>query len=160
MSVFSFKARGNFTYFEVLVSEEDKDLILKYTWNVKYCKSKVMAVYTRSTPGRKNLYLHRLITNPPKSVVIDHIDGNPLNNTRSNLRFATHKQNLANRSKTKSNTSGYKGVYNRRRGVRPWYAQIKVNGKTQGLGSFETPEEAHEAYKKAAQKFCGEFAKA
>ena len=88
---------------------------------------------------------------------VDHRDGNGLNNTRANLRIATHTQNMQNRKRHKNNKSGYKGVYRRRSGK--WRAAIRVNGKYISLGSFDTPEEAYAAYCKAAIQYHGEFAR-
>jgi hypothetical protein len=75
-----------------------------------------------------------------------------------NLRPATKSQNAANRGKTCNNTSGFKGVWWRRR-YRKWQATIGVNGKRFYLGMFDTPEAAHAAYAAAAQRLHGEFAR-
>ena len=105
--------------------------------------------------GTKQL-IHRVIAERmglDLSNEIDHIDHNPLNNQRENLRSATHNQNQAN-SKSGSK-SGYKGVY--RQGTR-WRSQIRVNSQTIHLGYFTEPEEAHQAYCEAAEYHFGEFA--
>jgi hypothetical protein len=91
--------------------------------------------------------------------VIDHIDGDGLNNVRSNLRLATQTQNKRNARKPKHNTSGYKGVwydYNSRR--TPWRACISFDNKTLHVGKFTEPEAAARAYDEAARKYHGEFA--
>jgi len=87
---------------------------------------------------------------------IDHIDGDGLNNIRSNLRAATRSQNLYNRGKTKNNTSGIKGV-SWDKGCSKWRSQIQSNGTHYHLGSFDTKEEAAEAYREAAKKVHKEF---
>lgn len=89
---------------------------------------------------------------------IDHIDGNGLNNTRANLRLATPGQNVFNRDKPSSNTSGYKGVhwYEARR---KWQAYIQVEGKRKHLGYHPTAEEAAIAYDIAARELHGEYAR-
>ena len=89
--------------------------------------------------------------------MIDHKDHNQLNFKIANLREATQNQNQHN--KRMSNPLG-KGVAmdiggNRRK---PWIARIMVNSKSIFLGSFETSEEAAEAYRQAALKYHGEFA--
>jgi hypothetical protein len=92
------------------------------------------------------------------SEIIDHMDGNGLNNSRSNLRAATNAQNLQNRGKQKNNTSGIKGVsWDKARSK--WAAEIRSQGKRYHLGRFDTKEEAAEAYRKAAKKLHKEFAK-
>jgi hypothetical protein len=91
--------------------------------------------------------------------IIDHINGIPNDNRIENLRIATNAQNLANRGRTKSNTSGYKGVYLHNQTKR-WVASIKHLGKKYSLGCYATASEAHEAYKIATIQFNGEFARA
>jgi hypothetical protein len=114
-----------------------------------------------TTPrGRKCVKMHRFIMGLQNGAPgqVDHIDGNRLNNRRTNLRLCTQSQNNCNRGPAPSNTSGYKGVgWNKRR--RKWVAKIKINRKVHFLGHFTNPECAYEAYKVAAVKFHGDFAK-
>lgn len=87
----------------------------------------------------------------------DHVDLNPLNNRRSNLRLATRSQQSANRALFNS-TSGFKGVYfDNATGY--WRAHIKVHGKRVFLGYYENAEEGGIAYNVAALKYFGEFAR-
>lgn len=108
--------------------------------------------------------LHRVITARvvdrmlSSHEIVDHIDGNSLNNTRSNLRICTRAQNCLNSKRPKHNTSGYKGVAWSKKNNK-WQATIKFNGKLHWLGLFDTPEEAHKAYCKAATELHGEFAR-
>ena len=89
---------------------------------------------------------------------VDHIDGNGLNNCRSNLRAATKQENGCNRNKQKNNTSGRKGVgWNKQH--QKWQAQIQVNGKQIHLGYFDDIEDAVRAYNQAAKKHFGKFAR-
>lgn len=92
---------------------------------------------------------------PPSQ--IDHIDGDGLNNKIENLRLANSAQNNSNRSF--NGAVGFKGVYWNKSG-KAYRAQIQINGRRIYLGSFATPEEAHEAYVKAAKELHGEFARA
>lgn len=103
-------------------------------------------------------YVHGEI---PDEMEVDHINGNPSDNRIENLRLATRLQNAANRKMHKNNLSGYKGVYldSRRKNVKQWRASIVVQKKKLSLGIFSSPEDAHEAYKKAAEKYFGEFAR-
>lgn len=81
--------------------------------------------------------------------IIDHIDGDSLNNRIENLRAVTMSQNLQNTKRRRTNTSGYKGVsWSKQRNC--WIAQITVNRKCKNLGGYKTKEEAYEAYQKAA----------
>ena len=88
---------------------------------------------------------------------IDHINLNKRDNRFANLRLATRSQNTTNRPASKSNTSGYKGVF-WEKCARRWRAQIFVNGKKLHLGLFDCPAKAGAEYQKAAQKHFGEFA--
>jgi hypothetical protein len=90
--------------------------------------------------------------------VIDHRDGNSLNNRWRNLRLTTRSNNAANRRRLRSNTSGFKGVvFNRQRGN--WKAQITKEGRRYYLGSYATAEKAHAAYVAKARELFGEFAR-
>lgn len=88
---------------------------------------------------------------------IDHINGERDDNRLVNLRPATPAENLRNAKRQRNNTSGFKGVSWHKPSKR-WQAQIAVNGRTIHVGCFSTPEEAHAAYCKAAEKLHGEFA--
>ena len=96
---------------------------------------------------------------PVGKPTIDHRDADATNNRWNNLRRATRSQNSANRRRPRHNTSGYKGVYLCRKSGK-WCAHIGWNGRTIHLGRFTTPQEAHDAYLKAARKLFGEFARA
>ena len=79
--------------------------------------------------------------------MIDHINGDTLDNSIENLREVTGSENQQNRGKQKNNSSGYKGVT---KCGNKWRSEIQVNGKKIYQGTFHSPEEASEAYKKAA----------
>ncbi|WP_086480762.1 AP2/ERF family transcription factor [Oceanospirillum sanctuarii] len=105
--------------------------------------------------GRKYL-AHRLaflyMMGEMPSECVDHIDGNPSNNTWSNLRLASHAQNMRNRKAV----SGYKGVSAHRGNFR---AVITAKGVRYNLGSFLTADLAAQAYDRAAIKLHGSFAR-
>lgn len=109
------------------------------------------------------LRLHRVIMervlNRPldRSELVDHIDHNPLNNSRSNLRIATRSQNQQNRRLNINSTSGYKGV-SWHKTKKKWTAVINIEGKNTTLGAYKTSIEAAKAYNVAALKYFGEFA--
>ena len=88
--------------------------------------------------------------------LLDHINGNKLDNRIENLRPATQAQNKSNGSKYSNNASGYKGVV---KCGNKWKAQITHGMKVYYLGLHETKEEAHEAYLKAAKGLKNEFAR-
>lgn len=121
--------------------------------------------YLMRSEGRKiRRYLHRVIAARMvgrellRGELVDHVDGNKLNNSRANLRICTSSQNGMNRRRSGANTSGYKGVFWNKKDSK-WEAQIKMNKVKHFLGYFDDPKEAHAAYCKAATELFGEFAR-
>lgn len=100
--------------------------------------------------------LHRFIMNPPEDMVVDHIDGNKLDNRRDNLRICTHQENDWNKALISTNTSGVTGVvWDKNRNK--WLARIEVNGKTINLGGFKEKEDAIQARRQAEIDYFGEY---
>ena len=89
---------------------------------------------------------------------IDHANQIKDDNRWSNLRAASHSQNMHNVKIRSDNSSGYKGVWFDGGSNKKWRASIKHNGKKINLGVYNTPEEASEVYKKKAIELMGEFA--
>lgn len=129
-----------------VIDLNDLALAQQYTWRVN---SKGYA------ESRGSIMLHRLILNAEPNQQVDHIDRNPANNRRSNLRLCTLQQNLFNRDKLKTNTSGYKGVLKYRD---KWYAQIQKDRKIYRSENFSSKHDAARAYNKMALEYFGEFA--
>lgn len=101
--------------------------------------------------------MHRFIMNAQKGQIIDHINGNGLDNRKENLRFCTHRQNAYNLITGTNKTSKYKGVHLlKNNGL--WCVQIKIPNKRIRLGNFEREDDAALAYNEAAIKYFGEFA--
>jgi HNH endonuclease len=112
--------------------------------------------------NKSHISIHRLIASPPSGFVVDHIDGNTLNNTRENLRVCTYSQNSANAMKKKFKqgkpTSLFKGVFYNKQN-KNWRCRIQLQGAVKEVGSFRHERDAAEAYNKAAVELFGEFAK-
>lgn len=88
---------------------------------------------------------------------VDHINRDRVDDRWTNLRPATRQQNQCNRGKQANNTSGFKGVHFHPQSGR-WRARIGIGRKQKSLGTYDTPELAHEAYTAAAKQLHGEFA--
>ena len=143
---------------QALIDAADADLILPRRWHslpgrkTRYAFTKVKLPDGRRT----SLYMHRLMMSPPLGMQVDHIDGDGLNNRRSNLRLCTQTENLRYRQKHKNNRGRFKGVRNAN-GI--WAAFIHLDGADRWLGYFETDEDAAYAYDAAARDAFGEFAR-
>lgn len=151
--------------YKTIIDETDLRLITKKMQVGIYKTSGPYALHNiRTENGVRPARFHRLIMeqilgrtlNANESV--DHIDGDGLNNRRSNLRLCTHSTNAMNSKQRSDNKSGYKGVcFHKLSGL--WRSYIRVNKKQRSLGYYKTPEQAHEAYKRAAVEYYGEFAR-
>lgn len=144
-----------------LVDDRDYTFLISFgTWSFNPVKMKRdpkagYAVTGKSAGGKRNIYMHKLLTGYEE---VDHKDGNKLNNRRGNLRDCTHSQNQSNRPLPCSNRSGFRGVSWFRRDS-CWRAFIKVNGKQKHLGYFQDRVLAAKKYDQAARKLFGEFAR-
>jgi hypothetical protein len=102
--------------------------------------------------------LHRYLTEAPDGAVVDHINGDPSDNRRCNLRITTQSGNMCNSRLRSDSTTGYKGVsMDKRDGM--YRAYIYYKGKQIALGYYDNPEEAAAAYDKAAVFYFGEYAR-
>ncbi len=108
--------------------------------------------------GRGVILMHRVIMGARPGEQVDHINGNRMDNRRSNLRICTAAQNKWNGSRHRDNVSGYKGVWFDR-WARRWRAKICCHGKQFALGNYRTPQEAALAYNRAASRYFGAFAR-
>jgi hypothetical protein len=135
---------------EALVDDADYPLLSRWKWT----KHK-QGYASRTTTGSRVVLMHRQIMGEPDTDV-EHKNRERLDNQRSNLRVATHSQNMHNRPKQRNNTSGHKGVYwdkQRRR----WLAKINVAGVEHNLGRFVEFDEAVRVRRAAADRLLGEF---
>lgn len=128
----------------------DYDVVKNHTWGTSK-GNRVVA-----TINRKTVSIHRFILNPEEDKVIDHINGNPLDNRRSNLRICTIQENTFNAKVSKNNTSGVTGVWFSKE-KNKWYAEGKLNQKKIYLGTYQDFAKAVEARVKYEIDNCGEF---
>lgn len=140
-----------------LIDDGDFDTVSKKKWWAEMAGNKHYASAYISKEIRR-VRLHRFllgITDP--KIYVDHIDGDTLNNQRSNLRLCAPQFNSHNRIGKVVSTSKYKGVsWSVGRGN--WVAEICLDGIIYPIGGFAIEEEAAEAYNIAASIFFGEFA--
>lgn len=146
-----------------LVSDSDWALVCKYKWHAHKGSHKTWYAtfcqrYGSGGKLKRFIRMHRLIKDAPKNLEVDHRNGDGLDNRRSNLRLATHKQNSHNKTKHKDNASGFKGVSWDKRNSR-WVVSIMVDGVYYFLGRFGSKINAAAAYAKAAHRLHGRFAK-
>lgn len=139
--------------FTTTVDDSDLEFISKYKLHAHVNKDGSVYAVTQ-----KGINIHRLLLKVNSNQLVDHINGNTLDNRRKNLRIATKAQNGMNRTKQVNNKSGYKGV-----SFRPdrnkFRATIYQNKKQTHLGYFDSVIDAAKAYNKAARKHFGEFAR-
>lgn len=146
--------------YRILVDDADFEALNAYTWCLDGKGYARRAEPIRpQNPKQRIVYMHRqiLCLVPGDGKQVDHINGNPLDNRRANLRVCTQTENKRNRGAQINNNSGFKGVsFHKQR--RKWAAQVTADGKQKYLGLFETPQLAHEMYCLAADMLHGEFA--
>ena len=143
-----------------IVDDEMYDYLNQWKWFANKQKNDKFYVGRRilvSNKKQSTIWMHRFIMNPKKGMVIDHLDGNPLNNQKNNLRICTQSENLRNRNCNINNTSGFKGVYWHKI-TKKWMSYITINKKSLYLGIYTNPIKAAFAYNEAAIKYHGKFA--
>lgn len=107
--------------------------------------------------GYKFTKMHRILMDAPDHLVVDHINGDGLDNRRENLRLCTSRENARNRHVVVGKTSKFKGVMKTR--WNSFEAYIKNGIKRIRLGNYKTEQEAAVAYNKAAIRIFGAFAR-
>lgn len=135
------------------ISECDVETVAAYSW---CCDPRKNQKYAKAGINKRIVYLHRLLVGQ-EGFVVDHIDGNGLNNCRDNLRVATPSQNNWN-SKNPYGESRFKGVSRSSSKLNPWRAAICQNNQRIEIGIFADEESAALAYNEHAIQLFGEFA--
>lgn len=144
-----------------LVDDEDYEWLSKYKWQAhrrprSTIPDRFEAVRNApdSTGKIKTVRMHRLILDAPSGVEVDHINHNPLDNRRTNLRLCTRSQNMQNRKYPEKGLP--RGVYLHKL-TGKYVATIGVRRKYFHLGTFTNPEQAAAAYDAASARYHGEF---
>lgn len=143
--------------YSAIVDDADYEWLNQWKWHVMVDTRHNVATAARSVHGaemvrngKNRIYMHRFIMDCPTDMEIDHINGNTLDNRRSNLRIVTRSENLRNRRVFKNNKCGFKGV------------QLDTSGKWQVViryGAYETAKEAAAEFDRVITFIYGEFAK-
>lgn len=150
------------------VDDEDYEQTMKYRWRAQQEKTRngnlwyaIISSFSHPivTPtGQRYWMMHRLLLQAVPGQMVDHVNGNGLDNRKCNLRWCTNSQNQANTDRHPRGSSQYRGVHWRIRDQK-WGATIKIMKRTYRLGHFLSEEEAAIAYDHAALAAWGEFAR-
>ena len=141
-----------------LVDDDDFEELNQYKWYVHNEHGYFYAARGMLVEGKvKTIRMHRQIMNAFDAILIDHKDGNGLNNQRYNIRVCTYAENAYNQ-KIKKHSSIFKGVGWREVRKR-WRASIRFNDKLKELGLFKSEIDAALVYDNKARELFGEFAK-
>jgi hypothetical protein len=151
--------------FVVIYDEQDHEALIKYKWHIKrsynllYAQASLRVSDLPLGKKKGSIKMHRYILGvKDPNIECDHIDGNGLNNSRSNLRLCNHQCNSFNMRSHKDSLSIYKGAHYDT-SIKKWRSRICVSGKSKYLGVFKDDVSAAIAYNAAAIEAFGEFAK-
>lgn len=149
---------GNYT---ILVDKEDEELLIQHFSSVRkqaYPRTAVRAVdlwFGKENGGAVSL--HRYLMKAQPGQIVDHINGNPLDNRKANLRFVTAQENGMNRGSNKNKKLPKGVMYRKANKHRPYVACIRHHGLLVHLGAYETVEQAKKAYDTAASLLFNEY---
>ena len=132
-----------------LVDPENYEMLMQWQWHY------ISGGYAVRKP-KESIYMHRIIMKTPIGMDTDHINGDKLDNRKSNLRIVTRSQNRMNQHKPRKNK--YKGVSFSEK-ENKWQASLGTRDNRIWAGYHDTQEEAARAYNAAAKQHFGEFAK-
>lgn len=141
--------------YDIFVDDDDYGPLSRRRWYVSESKGHI-SVRSTTRSARTSLKMHRVITQAPPGIVVDHIDGNSLNNCRANLRLCSQRENARN-NRGRGGICAFKGVY--ACGPNTWRARIKYDYRDIHSRICRTPEEAAREYDRLAIKHHGRFAR-
>ena len=144
--------------FVSIVDDGDFEILSRSRWHA--ARNKCGTYYARGWDGLKKVLMHRVIMGAIEVEIVDHKNGNTLDNRRVNLRAVSANVNALSTKRYSNNTSGYRGVVlDKRRNLYAAQLQVRENGVKRKihLGYFPTPEEASRAYHAAVKERYGNF---
>ena len=176
---YNYKIDGDVTYIflkdekdediTVLIDTEDFPLILSSAYKIgckwipttgrRYiARTEYLGMDDNGFSRNRSIYLHRLLMDYPDGMDVDHINHNPYDNRKSNLRIVERIHNARNRKgRNSNNTSGYRNVtYDKK--TKKYIVQLQVDGKNKRLGKFSDVHEAGEFAEEMRKKYYGKFA--
>lgn len=141
---------------EIIVDEKEFERLSQKRWHLS-SKGYPTCSVKRASGKFGTERMHRMLMGlgPGDPRQVDHINMNKLDNRKANLRICSRSENQMNRNSPNLGANPYKGVTRARSGR--WLAQIHAEGKHYNLGTFDSPEEARQAYVRAAEELHGEF---
>lgn len=143
-----------------LVDDEDYDLLVTLgSWNQHTRGYPMCYVRGSGRIARNRVYMHRFLMGLAVGDrrQVDHINVNPLDNRRANLRLCSWSENQHNKKLQRNNKSGVKGVY-WYKAYSKWHCSITIDGKPVFLGYFSELDEASRAVSEARKRLHGSFA--
>lgn len=140
-----------------LIDPRDFEVVSRRKWVLtRGGRNKYAITNLRQADNKRSIAMHRLILGAPDGSIVDHINGNGLDNRRSNLRLCSNRENIRNQRPRVDTTSPFKGVwFNKNR----WQVAIEQNEERLHLGCFNFEHDAARQYDRAARVLFGAFAR-
>lgn len=142
-SIITIRSRKHGT-FNIIIDTDDIEIVDYYKWVVSEHKGGTYYIVARDKGCCRNIQLHRLITDCPKGLTVDHINRNPLDNRKCNLKVCTQAENNLNKPLSSKNKTGYKNISVCKR-TEKYRVTFSRNKKWKQIGTYKNIEDAIEA---------------